>query len=273
MEFTYGKAPVYCINGVPAYKAGEWPGIKSNRFENTRRIIQPKNCGIIFNENEPLPPPRRKILHPGPSPEYVFRPCCKMVDTSQFCLPPKMSSLKVREQVFTQNKLDYEKRHNFPYLIDKENKKNEQEKNMNISNYIKNELKLATLIGFKSKKFDNVSNKDLLKLKYSRTGGKLQLNFNEDIFDKNQVKRQNMNDYNYVKNLNEWDAKYKELDRKYKAQENIEIQETVHSYNLTPGQLADRLKKMESGDGNLNIEVPGSKGNQEYGEGDYEAQE
>lgn len=71
----------------------------------------------------------------------------------------------------------------------------------------------------------------------------------------------------------EWDAKYKELDRKYKAQENIEIQETVHSYNLTPGQLAKLLEKLESGDGNLNIEVPGSEEHQEYGEGDYEAQE
>ena len=27
-EYSYGTAPVYKIDDVPAYKAGEWPGIK-----------------------------------------------------------------------------------------------------------------------------------------------------------------------------------------------------------------------------------------------------
>lgn len=71
----------------------------------------------------------------------------------------------------------------------------------------------------------------------------------------------------------EWDAKYKELDRKYKAQENVEIQETVHSYNLTPGQLAKLLKQLESDGSNLNIEVPEAEGSQGYEEDDYETQE
>ena len=33
-EYSYGIAPVYKIDNIPAYKAGEWPGIKSNKFEN-----------------------------------------------------------------------------------------------------------------------------------------------------------------------------------------------------------------------------------------------
>ena len=108
MEFNYGKAPVYYIDGVPGYKAGEWPGIKSCKFRNTRRVIQPKCQGIIFNENEPFIPPRKKILDPGPSPEYKFKPCCKLVDINQFDRTPKINSLKVQEQKFTQNKLDFE---------------------------------------------------------------------------------------------------------------------------------------------------------------------
>lgn len=48
-EYIYRQAPVYLIDGVPGYKAGEWPGLKSNKFENTRRIIHPKTTGIIFN--------------------------------------------------------------------------------------------------------------------------------------------------------------------------------------------------------------------------------
>lgn len=45
------KAPVYYVDDVPAYKAGEWPGIKSNKFENTRAIIHPSCQGIVFNGN------------------------------------------------------------------------------------------------------------------------------------------------------------------------------------------------------------------------------
>ena len=71
----------------------------------------------------------------------------------------------------------------------------------------------------------------------------------------------------------EWDARYKELDHKYRAQENIEIQDTVHSYNLTPGQLAKLLAQLESGDGNLNIELPASDEVQGYGEDYNETQE
>ena len=36
----------------------------------------------------------------------------------------------------------------------------------------------------------------------------------------------------------EWDAKYKELDRLYKERENTEIHDIVHAANLTPDQLA-----------------------------------
>ena len=51
-EYEYRNAPVYYIDGVPGYKAGEWPGLKSCKFENTRKIIHPKTSGIIFNGNE-----------------------------------------------------------------------------------------------------------------------------------------------------------------------------------------------------------------------------
>ena len=54
MQFQYGKAPLNYINGIPAHKAGEWPGIHSCKFENTRRMIHPKPHGIIFNGNSLL---------------------------------------------------------------------------------------------------------------------------------------------------------------------------------------------------------------------------
>lgn len=47
-KYLYLKAPVYYIDGIPAYKAGEWPGIKSNKFDNTRTIIHPVTNELFF---------------------------------------------------------------------------------------------------------------------------------------------------------------------------------------------------------------------------------
>lgn len=49
MILQYDKAPLYMIETVPARKAGEWPGIKSNHFTPTRRIIRPINKETVFN--------------------------------------------------------------------------------------------------------------------------------------------------------------------------------------------------------------------------------
>jgi len=40
----------------------------------------------------------------------------------------------------------------------------------------------------------------------------------------------------------EWDAKVKELERKYREVENSEIHEMVHAANLTPDQLSELLR-------------------------------
>ena len=45
----------------------------------------------------------------------------------------------------------------------------------------------------------------------------------------------------------EWDAKYKELDRLYKERENTEIHDIVHAANLTPDQLAMLLQTLGKG--------------------------
>ena len=45
-----------------------------------------------------------------------------------------------------------------------------------------------------------------------------------------------------LRRRDEWDARYKELDKKYREQENIEIHEMVHAANLNPEQLAQLLK-------------------------------
>ena len=39
----------------------------------------------------------------------------------------------------------------------------------------------------------------------------------------------------------EWDAKVKDLERRYREEENSEIHELVHAANLTPDQLSELL--------------------------------
>ena len=48
------------------------------------------------------------------------------------------------------------------------------------------------------------------------------------------------------KKRDEWDAKAKALERKYKEVENTEIQEMVHAANLTPDQLSELLRMFAS---------------------------
>ena len=44
-----------------------------------------------------------------------------------------------------------------------------------------------------------------------------------------------------------WDARYKELCQKYIQQENTEIHDMVRAQNMTPDQLAEILKALQTG--------------------------
>jgi len=45
----------------------------------------------------------------------------------------------------------------------------------------------------------------------------------------------------------QWDTRYKELCQKYIQQENTEIHELVRAQNMTPDQLAEILRALQSG--------------------------
>lgn len=40
MNLEYGEAPMHYIDGIPAYKTGEWYGHKSCKFGPTRRVVK-----------------------------------------------------------------------------------------------------------------------------------------------------------------------------------------------------------------------------------------
>ena len=47
-----------------------------------------------------------------------------------------------------------------------------------------------------------------------------------------------------LRKRDEWDARYKELDRRYQEQENSEICEVVRSFSLKPEELGDALRRL-----------------------------
>lgn len=49
MQIQYGSSPIRFIDGLPAFKAGEWPGQKSNRFGLTKRVIRPVPRNPMFD--------------------------------------------------------------------------------------------------------------------------------------------------------------------------------------------------------------------------------
>lgn len=48
------------------------------------------------------------------------------------------------------------------------------------------------------------------------------------------------------KKRTEWEAKVKDLERRYREEENTEIHDMVHAANITPEQLAELIHNMDS---------------------------
>ena len=168
MQFIYGTAPIKYINDIPAHKAGEWPGIKSCKFHSYKRVIRPVDCGVIFNEKEPLPPPRRKLLGPKtPTPEYIFKPSCRMI--------PNPNRIIEREEGLRYIPFPSkepiprpEKRHEFPYRRDLDRRENERKNRMNSLDIFRQEFKVISNIGFSKQQFKNMTNQQLLEYDFTR---------------------------------------------------------------------------------------------------------
>jgi hypothetical protein len=168
-KYIEGVAPVYKIDDIPAYKAGEWPGLKSNKFENTRKIIRAVERGIFFSENEPVIRPCHRTFTVKDSPEYVFRPCLKKVKpidsrTLQqlgegiYPTPPEIIGFKKRY---------YE----FQKIEDYHLKKQEEHNKLLNENLIMNKNSNASnnnKTGFTKEFYENISNNKLLGITFNK---------------------------------------------------------------------------------------------------------
>ena len=168
-EYIYGVAPVYKVNNIPAYKAGEWPGIKSNKFDNTRRIIRAVEKGIFFSEKEPIIKPRHKTFNQRYSQEYIFRPCLKKVKPIDsrtlhqlgegiFPTPPVINSF-------------IPKVYRFEKINEYHLKKQEEHEKLLRENLIMNRNNnniSSSKTGFTKEFYDNISNNKLLGITFSK---------------------------------------------------------------------------------------------------------
>ena len=67
-------SPVYCYDGVPAYKSGEWEGSKPNHFGRTRLILKP-----VIKKDISLNNLYHKNIFQKKSPEFIFKQSKKPV--------------------------------------------------------------------------------------------------------------------------------------------------------------------------------------------------
>jgi hypothetical protein len=79
------KQHEYLLDGTPAGKAGEWPGIKPNHWKGSVRVIRPHTTGIIIDgihsyniDGVVVPELTRRHYTHRPTDEMVHKPMIKV---------------------------------------------------------------------------------------------------------------------------------------------------------------------------------------------------
>lgn len=106
---------VYKIDGIPAAKCGEWPGIKSNHWLGSVKVIHPKKTASIFDDNIIPVEKNRKHFKEKHGYEKPFRTMARQFQEirNRTNIEEKKTGLKSVDMKFTQNKTFYPKKH-FP---------------------------------------------------------------------------------------------------------------------------------------------------------------
>ena len=116
MEITYETVPQrqYLIDGHPAKTYGEWPGIKSNHWEGSVRIIRPATVTArIFDDGIYKNQFGKRQFPRGYSNESIFKPGRRPFPQKkgQMNIEEKKTGIKKVDIQFTEIKNDYQRRH------------------------------------------------------------------------------------------------------------------------------------------------------------------
>ena len=119
MEITYETVPQreYLIEGQPARTYGEWPGIKSNHWKGSVRIIRPATVtGRIFDDGIYKNQIGKRHFQRGYSNESIFIPGRRPFPQkkNEMNIEEKKTGIKKVDITFTGPKLDYQRRHYDP---------------------------------------------------------------------------------------------------------------------------------------------------------------
>ena len=223
---TIIEAPCYKIDGVPAYRAGEWEGHKSNKFERTRLCIHSNDMPELlqgcdfFNQN-----PRKRHFTIPPGKEEEFKPCVKIFQRAYYTskeLDVKESDIKPTPKSDLMITLE-PKKHYFNYK-DKYTqgllkKYADREKKV----FVKDELQYLSKIGMLhekeefAQKISEARGEELNDNKEKKHSKPKKALSQHDYLNKRRemallemkIRMENIKkDIDYIKDLNEWDKTY-----------------------------------------------------------------
>lgn len=150
MNFTYPKPPLQMIDNIPAYKAGEWEGSKSNKFNRVRKPIKAVDKEEVllgcdyFNQN-----PRKKHFNISNSSEATFKPCMKIFKQAYISTNNNTNKeALIRPQSKKESEINLElKKHYFEYRDEYIKNCNIKSKKMENKVIIQDELNYLSKIG------------------------------------------------------------------------------------------------------------------------------
>lgn len=191
IKYHYGKAPIHYIDGLPAHKAGEWPGILSSKFHSYKRVIRPEDCGIFkFLNNSEITSQKRPFRKSNSTNEIVYRGI-KIIPP--YVHKEKFSNIKCKFEPFPQKNEHIScKRLKFPYIENKRKLIESKNSELDNNSVVLKEFHHIAKIGFVKK--DVLTNWELnQKINKTKRGNNFNNLFHEDnnVYDQSN---KNIND-------------------------------------------------------------------------------
>ena len=175
IEYIECEPHINMIDGVPAFNAGEWPGIKSNKFPKTKKIIHiKKSYDFSFGDTFLNKSRKKRIIPMLKEEEFPIKSKTKRILSSALYNNKSKDKKKYDDLFFTplenynrlniKKEYDFEKRAKFYKVIqnkfDKQKKKSDLKNKINsLGSYLHDN---NHKIQFKNQFYEKVNNNKIL---------------------------------------------------------------------------------------------------------------